>query len=70
MEIAPYITADPSIHHSAAVIAGTRVPVSIIIGSLAGGMSKEEVIREYELTKEQVEAALTFAADLVVGYSN
>jgi uncharacterized protein (DUF433 family) len=65
MEIAPRITVDPDIHHGAPVITGTRVPVSIVVGSLAGGMSKEEVMREYELTKEDVEAALAYAADLV-----
>ena len=65
MEIAPHITINPDIHHGATVITGTRVPVSIVVGSLAGGMSKEEVMQEYELTKEQVEAALAYAADLV-----
>ncbi|HLO87645.1 MAG TPA: DUF433 domain-containing protein [Nostocaceae cyanobacterium] len=65
MEIAPHINVDPAIHHGTPVITGTRVPVSIIIGSLAGGMSKEEVMEEYELTKTQVEAALRYAADLV-----
>ena len=65
MEIAPRITVDPEIHHGAPVIAGTRVPVSIIVGSLAGGMSKDEVMQEYQLTKEDVEAALAYAADVV-----
>jgi uncharacterized protein (DUF433 family) len=65
MEIAPHITIDPEIHHGAPVLTGTRVPVSIVLGSLAGGTSKEEVMQEYELTKEEVEAALTYAADLV-----
>jgi uncharacterized protein (DUF433 family) len=65
MEIAPHINVDPAIHHGTPVITGTRVPVSIVIGSLAGGMSKEEVMEEYELTKTQVEAALRYAADLV-----
>ncbi|GCL37435.1 MAG: DUF433 domain-containing protein [Sphaerospermopsis sp.] len=65
MEISPYISIDPAIHHGTPVISGTRVPISIIIGSLAGGMSKEEVMEEYELTKTQVEAALSYAADLV-----
>ncbi len=50
MEIAPHITINPDIHHGATVITGTRVPVSIVVGSLAGGMSKEEVMHEYELT--------------------
>ncbi len=65
MEIAPHITTDSNIHHGAPVIMGTRVPVSIVIGSLAGGMSQEEVAQAYELTREQIEAALAFAADLV-----
>ena len=65
MEIAPHISVDPTTHHGATVISGTRVPVSIVLGSLAGGMSKEEVMREYELTQEQVEAALAYAAQLV-----
>lgn len=65
MEIAPHISADPKIHHGTPVITGTRVPIFLILGSLAGDMDKEEVTREYELTKVQIEAALTYAAELV-----
>ncbi|MEO0768228.1 MAG: DUF433 domain-containing protein [Cyanobacteria bacterium J06649_4] len=65
MEISPHIIVDSEIHHGAPVIAGTRVPVFVILGSLAGGMGKEEVIQEYELTQVQIEAALAYAADLV-----
>ena len=65
MEIAPRISVDPRVVHGSPVITGTRVPVSIVIGSLAGGMSKEDVMREYELSKEDVEAALAYAAYLV-----
>jgi uncharacterized protein (DUF433 family) len=65
MEIAPHINVDSNIHHGVPVITGTRVPVSIVLGSLAGGMSKEEVMQEYELTKPQVEAALAYATELV-----
>lgn len=65
MEVAHNITVDPKIHHGVPIITGTRMPVSILVGSLAGGMSLEEVIEEYSVTKEQVEAALAFAADLV-----
>lgn len=64
MEIAPNISVDPQIHHGAPVITGTRMPVSIIAGSLAGGMSKEDVGREYAITIEQIEAVLAFVADL------
>ena len=65
MEIASHIMIDPEIHHGTLVLTGTRVAVSIVVGSLAGGMSKEEVMQEYQLTKEVVEAALIYAADLV-----
>lgn len=65
MEIAHHISVDPTIHHGTPIITGTRVSVSIMIGSLAGGMDKEEVMQEYELTEEQVEAALSYATDLV-----
>jgi uncharacterized protein (DUF433 family) len=65
MEIAPGISVDPKVCHGAPVITGTRVLVSIVLGSLAGGMSKEEVTEEYGLRKEDVEAALAYATDLV-----
>jgi uncharacterized protein (DUF433 family) len=64
MEIAPNISVNPQIHHGAPVIRGTRMPVSIVVGSLEGGMSKEEVSREYAITIELIEAALSFAAEL------
>ncbi|MBW4674828.1 MAG: DUF433 domain-containing protein [Desmonostoc geniculatum HA4340-LM1] len=63
--IEAHISVDPTVHHGTPVITGTRVPISIIIGSLAGGMSKEEVMQEYELTQIQVEAALAYATELV-----
>lgn len=59
------IIIDPSICHGKPVIRGTRTPVAIVVGSLAGGMSFEEVQREYELTIEDVRAALKFAGELV-----
>lgn len=65
MEIAPHINVDPDIHHGKPVITGTRMPVSLVVGSLASGMSMEEVIQEYELTAEQIQAALAYAANLV-----
>ncbi|MEL6381931.1 MAG: DUF433 domain-containing protein [Cyanobacteria bacterium J06626_18] len=64
MKIAPHINIDPNIHHGTPTITGTRVPVAMIVGSLAGGMSKEEVVQEYELTQVQIEAALAYRADL------
>lgn len=41
------IVLDPAIHHGKPVIRGTRVPVTVVVGSLAGGMTFEEIQREY-----------------------
>lgn len=59
------ILIDPAVCHGKPVIAGTRVPVAIVVGSLAAGMSLEEVQREYDLTQENIQAALAFAGELV-----
>ena len=59
------IVIDPKIHHGKPVIRGTRVPVAIIVGGLAGGMSAQEVEKEYGVTAADISAALEFAADLV-----
>jgi uncharacterized protein (DUF433 family) len=55
------IVVDPKVCHGKPVVRGTRMPVALIVGSLAGGMSFEEVQREYGLTIEDVRAALKFA---------
>jgi uncharacterized protein (DUF433 family) len=65
MKIRERIIIDPRIQHGKPVIRGTRVPVARIIAELAAGMTREEVIREYEITSEDVAAALTYAADLL-----
>lgn len=62
MEIAPRITIDEKIRFGKPVIKGTRVPVDLILGKLAGGMTYEEVMTEYNLTKEDILAALDYAA--------
>ena len=41
------ISTDPRIMHGVAVIAGTRVPVSVILDGLAAGMTPEEITAEY-----------------------
>ena len=49
------------------VIKGTRVPVEIIVGGLAGGMTIEELCREYRIKDEDVRAALAYAAETLSG---
>lgn len=65
VEIAPRITVDEEVRFGKPVIKGTRVPVDLVLGKLAGGMGFEEVMREYELTREDVLAALDYAAKIV-----
>lgn len=52
------IVIDPAIHHGTPVLRGTRVPVTTVVGSLAGGMTLEEVQEVYDLTARQIRAAL------------
>lgn len=62
MEIAPRISVDEKVRFGKPVITGTRVPVDLILGKLAGGMTYEEVMAEYEITREDILAALDYAA--------
>jgi uncharacterized protein (DUF433 family) len=65
MEIAPGIVSDEKISFGKPVIKGTRVPVDLILGQLGGGMTFEEVMEEYRLTRENILAALSYASKLV-----
>jgi uncharacterized protein (DUF433 family) len=61
-----YVTIDPEIHRGEPCIKGTRVPVAIIVGSIADGMTIDDVIKEYlQLKRESVRAALSYAAEVV-----
>ena len=55
----------PAICHGKPVIRGTRIPVTVVVGSLAGGMTFENVQQEYDLTAEDIRAALRFVGELV-----
>ena len=62
MEIAPRISVDEKIRFGKPVIAGTRVPIDLILGKLAGGMSYEEVMEEYEIKLVDILAVLDYAS--------
>ena len=64
-EIAPRIVVDENIRFGKPVIEGTRVPVDLVVAKLAGGMSMEQVCDEYTLSREDVLAALGYAARAV-----
>jgi len=59
------ITVDPGLMLGQPVIAGTRLPVYVIIQAIAAGDGTEQLIEAYPfLTAEDIEAALGFAAHL------
>jgi uncharacterized protein (DUF433 family) len=59
------ISADPAVMHGQAVIAGTRVPVSVILDCLAAGMTAEEITAEYPaVSVAGVRAAAAYGAAL------
>ncbi len=59
------ISADPQVMHGQAVIAGTRVPVSVILDCLAAGMATDEITAEYPaITLPGIRAAAAYGAAL------
>jgi len=64
-KLAPGITIDQNVRFGKPVIVGTRVPVDLVVGKIAGGETITKVAREYDLTKKQIYAALKYAADVV-----
>lgn len=59
------ITIDPAICHGKPCIRGLRYPVESLLELLAGGMSVEQVLEDYEdLQREDILAALSYAARL------
>lgn len=65
MELSPRISVNQKVHFGRPVIAGTRVPVDLIIGKLAGGMKYDEIVREYGITQEDILACLDYAAKTI-----
>ena len=61
------IVIDDKIHFGKPVIKGTRVPVELVIAKLAGGMTLEEVQKEYQISRNDVLAALDYAAKTISG---
>ncbi len=65
------ITVNPNVCHGKACIRGTRIMVSVILDNLAAGVSKEEILKSYPaLTIEDINAALSYAAELAHEQSN
>lgn len=54
-------------HHGDPRIKGTHIPVAIIVGSLADGMTFAEIRQAYlQLADDDISASLAYAAEVVV----
>ena len=61
-----WIVVDPHICSGKPTLRRTRIMVKNILGMFAGGYTLERVLESYpELTREMVEAALEYAAQII-----
>lgn len=58
------ISFDPAVCHGKACIRGTRVMVSVILDNLAAGESIDEIVRGYHVERDDIQAAVQYAAEL------
>jgi uncharacterized protein (DUF433 family) len=59
-----HIVVAPDIHHGEPCIKGARIPVAIILGSLADGMQAEDIVDAYpHLTVDDIHATLAYVDD-------
>ena len=58
------ITIDPRIRSGKPCIKGTRIAVTDVLDYLGGGMTAAEILDDFpDLTAEDIQACLTFAAE-------
>ncbi|MCI0528221.1 MAG: DUF433 domain-containing protein [Nitrospira sp.] len=65
MNLLERISVDPQVCHGKACIKGTRIMVSVILDNLAAGVSEKDILKSYpSLTREDIQAAVAYAAEL------
>lgn len=64
MEMAE-IVIDEKIRFGKPIIKGTRITVDEVLGALAGGMTFQEIEKEYGVKKDGILAALKYATEIV-----
>ena len=58
------VSVNPNVCHGKPCIRGTRVMVSVVLADVAAGEPVESIMSGYHIEREDVQAALFFAADL------
>jgi uncharacterized protein (DUF433 family) len=64
MEIFPGISMDPAIRFGKPCLVGTRIDVATVVGALSAEENFEAVQEAYQITREQILAALRYAAHI------
>jgi uncharacterized protein (DUF433 family) len=64
-ELLRRISIDPNVCFGKPCIRGRRIWVSLVLDLLAGGMKPEEIMAEYNLTEEDIQACIAYAAEMV-----
>ena len=60
-----FFESKPNVCGGEVCAAGTRIPVTVILDSLAEGSTREEILRSYPTLKPaHIDAALSYAAEL------
>jgi uncharacterized protein (DUF433 family) len=66
MEYQQYVERNPEVMLGKPIIKGTRITIELIMRKLADGYSISDLLKSYpHLTKEQILAALEYAADMI-----
>lgn len=61
------ITINEKIRHGKPIIKGTRITVEEVLGALAGGMTFDEIEREYGVGKKGIRDAIRYAGAWIRG---
>ena len=59
------IIIDDNIRHGKPILEGTRITVDEVLGFLAGGMTYEEIEKEYGIDKETILATIKYVALII-----
>ena len=64
MDLLERIAIDPHVRFGKPCVRGTRISVGDVLGYLAGGMSEDEILRDFpQLTRQDIRACLAYAAE-------
>ena len=64
-ELLRRIVSDPHVMAGKPVIRGTRITVDMILELLASGMKPEEIAEDYNISLDDIRAALLYAAKIL-----